>query len=142
MATCAAGNVCATRCPVGIETGTMIIGERARRRTDADRKKARWAADHTAAIERSMTLGIGAQSLARAVVGNGVTDAVAGVARSISGKRIPRVSKGLRPGPGAPKRGPVASRGAARADRLLPRLPSRMFGAPTRENGLLTDPRP
>ena len=33
--TCAAGNVCARRCPVGIETGTMVIGERARRRTDS-----------------------------------------------------------------------------------------------------------
>ena len=31
--TCAAGNVCAERCPVGIETGTMVLGERARRRT-------------------------------------------------------------------------------------------------------------
>src|SRR5690606_15140659 len=59
LATCAAGNVCALRCPVGIETGTMVIGERARRRTDADRKKARWAADHTAAIEKSMRLGVG-----------------------------------------------------------------------------------
>src|SRR3569833_133419 len=29
--TCAAGNVCAGRGPVGIETGTMVIGARARR---------------------------------------------------------------------------------------------------------------
>ena len=32
LATCAAGNVCAGRCPVGIETGTMVMNERARRR--------------------------------------------------------------------------------------------------------------
>ena len=38
--TCAAGNVCAGRCPVGIETGTMVIGERARRQTDGDRRSA------------------------------------------------------------------------------------------------------
>ena len=140
MATCAAGNVCATRCPVGIETGTMIIGERARRRTDADRKKARWVADHTATVERSMKLGIGAQSVSRTIIGDGVTDALAGFARSISGKRVPRVSKGLRPGPGAPKPGPAA--GEAPRGRIVyfPACPSRMFGAPTRENGLLDGP--
>ncbi len=38
--TCAAGNVCAGRCPVGIETGTMVIGERARRHSDGARRNA------------------------------------------------------------------------------------------------------
>ncbi|HEY0918336.1 FAD-binding and (Fe-S)-binding domain-containing protein, partial [Devosia sp.] len=68
MDTCAVCNLCALRCPVGIETGTMILGARARRRSDADRNKARWAADHTAAIERGMRLGVGAQALSRALV--------------------------------------------------------------------------
>ncbi len=50
LSTCAAGNVCALRCPVGIETGTMVIGERARRRTDAERRNvAHWAGGHTRA---------------------------------------------------------------------------------------------
>ena len=47
--TCAAGNVCAGRCPVGIETGTMVIGERARRKTRARRSAAHRVADHTLA---------------------------------------------------------------------------------------------
>lgn len=152
--TCAAGNVCAIRCPVGIETGTMVIGERARRRTDADRRKARWVADHTAAVETTMKLGVGVQALSRTIIGHGATDALARTARGISGKRIPRVSRGLRPGPGAPKpitapnlrnnpaQGlPVST--ATMPDRRVVYFPScatRMFGAPTRENGLLDTP--
>ncbi len=100
--TCAAGNVCALRCPVGIETGTMVIGERARRRDDGDRKMAHRVADHLVATERSMTLGVGTQGLSRRILGDGITDALAGTMRKISGDRVPRVSRTLRKGPGAP----------------------------------------
>jgi len=136
MATCAAGNVCALRCPVGIETGTMILGERAKRRTDADRKVAHWVADHTRAVERGMRLGVGAQTLSRTIIGDGVTDALAGLARKVSGERVPRVSRALRPGPGAPK--PVAASEAPNGNVVyFPSCATRMFGAATRENGLL-----
>ena len=152
LQTCAAGNVCAIRCPVGIETGTMVIGERARRRTDADRKTAHWVAEHTGSVETGMKLGVGLQALSRAVIGDGATDALAGVARKVTGERIPRVSKALRRGPGAPK--PIAAPNlrqnpgetgfpvptATMPDKRVIYFPScatRMFGAPTRENGLL-----
>ena len=152
LATCAAGNVCAIRCPVGIETGTMVIGERARRRTDADRRTAHWVADHTRAIETTMKLAVGAQALSRTIIGDGATDTLAGVARKITGGRVPRVSHALRPGPGAPR--PIAAPETRQnpgktgfpvpislmPDKRVVYFPScatRMFGAPTRENGLL-----
>ena len=137
LATCAAGNVCALRCPVGIETGTMVIGERARRRTDADRRKAHWAADHTAAIERGMKLGVGAQALSRTIIGNSMTDALAGAMRSLSGKAVPRVSKALRPGPGAPRGVPAAAASPLGRVVYFPSCATRMFGAPETEHGLL-----
>jgi D-lactate dehydrogenase len=151
LATCAAGNVCALRCPVGIETGTMVIGERARRRTDADRRKARWVADHTMAVETGMKLGVGLQALGRTIIGDRATDALAGVARKVTGERVPRVSRTLRRGPGAP--GPIAAPNlrndpaaampvstATMPDNRVVYFPScatRMFGAPTKENDLL-----
>jgi D-lactate dehydrogenase len=140
LATCAAGNVCAMRCPVGIETGTMVIGERARRRSDADRRKAHWVADHTRAVERGMKLAVGAQALSRTIIGDGAADALARLARKATGGAIPRVSRGLRPGPGAPK--PVTAEAAARDKRVVyfPSCATRMFGAATRENGLLPTP--
>jgi D-lactate dehydrogenase len=140
LSTCAAGNVCALRCPVGIETGTMVIGERARRRTDADRNKARWAADHTAAIEKSMRIGVGTQALSRTIIGNAATDAVAGTMRKLSGERVPRVSRTLRPGPGAPKRQPRTAASPRGKVVYFPSCATRMFGAEKSEFDLLPTP--
>ncbi len=134
--TCAAGNVCAMRCPVGIETGSMVIGERGRRRTDADRKTAHWLAGNTGAVETSMKLAVGAQALSRTIIGNGATDALAGFARSITNKAVPRVSPTLKPGPGAPKPSPNTSAPLGNVV-YFPSCATRMFGAPTRENGML-----
>jgi D-lactate dehydrogenase len=139
--TCAAGNVCAGRCPVGIETGTMVLGERARRRTDREKRTAHEVADHLAATERALNLGIGAQALSRSIVGNTLTDALAGGLRALT--RTPRTSRALRPGPGAPKprtgapvRNDPKRTGfpapiAAPTNRVVyfPACPTRMFGA-------------
>jgi len=134
--TCAAGNVCAERCPVGIETGTMVIGERGRRRTDADRRAAQWLAGNTGAVETSMKLAVGAQALSRTIIGSGATDALAGLARRVTNRAVPRVSPALRPGPGAPKPSPNPSAPLGRVV-YFPSCATRMFGAPTRENGML-----
>jgi len=138
--TCAAGNVCAGRCPVGIETGTMVLGERARRRTDAERRTAARVANHTRALETGLKLGLGAQQLSRTVLGDGATDALAGGLRRLAG--TPRVGRTLRRGPGAPKP-PAPSRANPRTSGFpvpiaaapretivyFPACPTRMFGA-------------
>ncbi len=134
LATCAAGNVCALRCPVGIETGSMVIGERARRRTDKDRAAAQRLAGHTLALERGMKLGIGAQALSRTIIGNGATEALAGLARKIA--PVPRLSPALRPGPGVP-RPKVKSDGQRERVVYFPSCATRMFGAPTAEQSML-----
>jgi D-lactate dehydrogenase len=136
LATCAAGNVCALRCPVGIETGTMVLGERARRRTDADRRTAHWLTGQTGAMETGMKLAVGAQALSRTIIGNGATDAMAGLMRKVSGERIPRVSPALRPGPGTPKHRAVAPAPRGRVV-YFPACATRMFGAPTAAEGML-----
>ena len=145
LATCAAGNVCALRCPVGIETGTMVLGERARRRTDADRRTAHLVGGHTLAVERSMKLAVGVNTFSRTIIGDGATDVLARFARTVTGGAIPRVSRALRPGPGAPKQN-VKQMDAEKVegevwvgDRVVyfPSCATRMFGAPTRENGML-----
>ena len=151
LATCAAGNVCALRCPVGIETGTMVIGERARRRDDADRRKAHWVAEHRVATEKAMRFGLGAQAFSRTIIGNGATDGIAGFARKVSGGRVPKVYPTLRPGPGGPHTPPADRRNdpkqglpvsiaeqVAPAGKVVyfPACPTRMFGAPATIEGL------
>jgi D-lactate dehydrogenase len=127
--TCAACNLCALRCPVGIETGTMIIGQRTARRGAGAHRLAAAAADHLGALEAGMRLGVGSAALARKAVGDTVTDAAASALRRLSGKRIPRVTRALRPGPGAPRRPAPA---AAPLGRIVyfPACPTRLFGAP------------
>jgi D-lactate dehydrogenase len=135
--TCAACNLCSLRCPVGIETGTMIIGERGRRRSDADRRTARWAAGHTGAVESMLGFGLGAQALSRKIVGNAVTDTVAGALHALAPRKVPRVSQALRPGPGAPRRREADADAPLGDVVYFPACPSRMFGAPTRERDML-----
>jgi D-lactate dehydrogenase len=150
--TCAAGNVCAGRCPVGIETGTMVLGERAKRRTEREKRTAHLAADHTLAVERGLKAGIAAQALSRKIIGDGATDAIAAAMRSAL--HTPRVSRALQPGPGAPPArsganvrnnpkadgAPVAI--AAPANRVVyfPACPTRMFGANSTPYDLLPTP--
>ncbi|MBU1306855.1 MAG: FAD-binding oxidoreductase, partial [Alphaproteobacteria bacterium] len=56
--TCAACNLCSLRCPVGIETGTMILGQRAERRGATARSVAGFVADHRGAVETMMRGGV------------------------------------------------------------------------------------
>ena len=100
--TCAAGNVCAIRCPVGIETGTMVIGERRAGAATASGAPRTLSPTIPARSRRLMRTGVGAQALSRTIIGNGATDALARVARKVSGERVPRVTRALAPGPGTP----------------------------------------
>jgi len=127
--TCAACNLCSLRCPVGIETGTMIVGERTRRRTDGNRKIADRVAHATGPVEAGMRAGLTVADGLRAVIsGPALAGVTEGLRRGLKGK-VPRVAPSLRHGPGVPKPAPVSS--APRGDIVyFPACPSRMFGAP------------
>ncbi|GAB5427802.1 MAG: FAD-binding and (Fe-S)-binding domain-containing protein [Devosia indica] len=152
MDTCAACNLCSLRCPVGIETGTMILGERARRRGGTAQSVARFAADHRGAVETMMRGGVAVADMARAVISGPAVEVMTDTARRLTGKRVPRVSRALHRGPGAPKARdnrqdprtsgfpvPVAQSGRPGVV-YFPACPSRMFGAPKTQHGLLDTP--
>ncbi|GLQ54400.1 FAD-binding and (Fe-S)-binding domain-containing protein [Devosia nitrariae] len=139
MDTCAGCNLCSLRCPVGIETGTMILGERARRRGGLSQRIAHIAADHTGAIETAMRLGVGVADAAKAVVSAPVVEAATETARRLSGKRVPRVYEALKPGPSVPR--PAAPAAAPRGPVVyFPSCATRMFGAPKSAYDLLPTP--
>jgi D-lactate dehydrogenase len=119
---------------VGIETGSMVLGERARRRTEPQRRIAHAVADHTVALERGMKLAVGAQAFSRTIIGDGAVDALAGLARKVTGGAIPRLSPALRPGPAAPRAEPT---GKGEKVVYFPSCATRMFGAATAEHGLM-----
>jgi D-lactate dehydrogenase len=152
MDTCAACNLCSLRCPVGIETGTMIMGERARRRGNMAHSMARFAADHRGAVETMMRGGVAVADAARTIVPAPAVEAITETARRLTGKRMPRVSRALHQGPGAPKAHgnrqdprrtgfpvPIAQTGRPGIV-YFPACPTRMFGAAKTEHGLLDTP--
>ena len=152
MDTCAACNLCALRCPVGIETGTLILKERARRRGGTAHTVARFAADHRGSIESAMRGGVALADAARTIIPAGAIEALTETARRLTNKRLPRVSRALHHGPGAPrardtrqdprKTGfPVPITQSIRPSVVyFPACPSRMFGAPKTEHALLDTP--
>ena len=153
MDTCAACNLCSLRCPVGIETGTMILGERAKRRGATAHSVARFAADHRGAVETMMRGGVALADAARVVIPASAVEVVTDTARRLTGKRVPRVSRSLHHGPGTPKARdtrqdprrtgfpvPIAQTGRPQVV-YFPACPSRMFGAPKTSHGLLDTPQ-
>jgi len=150
--TCAACNLCSVRCPVGIETGTMIIGQRAQRRGDTGRAMADFVADHRGSVETLMRAGAGLADAARTVIPAPAIEALTDTARRLTGKRVPRVSRALHRGPGAPRPAPdrqdprqtgfpvpIAQSGRQSVV-YFPSCATRMFGAPKTEHGLLSVP--
>jgi D-lactate dehydrogenase len=152
MDTCAACNLCSLRCPVGIETGTMILGERAKRRGAMAHAVAHFAADHRGAVETMMRGGVAVADVARTVIPAPAVEAMTETARRLTNKRVPRVSRALHHGPGAPKARdnrqdprktgfPVPITQTGRPSVVyFPACPSRMFGAPKTRHGLLDTP--
>ncbi|WP_375451235.1 FAD-binding and (Fe-S)-binding domain-containing protein [uncultured Devosia sp.] len=150
--TCAACNLCSLRCPVGIQTGTMVIGERAERRGGVSRSVAAFAAKHTGGIENAMRAGVGLADAAKAMVSAHAIAAMTETARRLSGNRIPRIYKALKPGPGAPavpvsRHGPLVSgfplpiaQSACPRVVYFPSCATRMFGAPETPYNLLSAP--
>ncbi len=137
MDTCAACNLCSLRCPVGIETGSMIMGRRDTKRSGTADAIAGFAAGHTGALETLMRTGVAAHGAARAVMGDGVVDSVSGALNSFSGHRIPKPNRNLRTGPGAPKPQPANANAPRGQVVYFPACASRMFGAPETDYGLL-----
>ncbi len=150
--TCAACNLCSLRCPVGIETGTMITGQRARRRGGAARAVAGFAADHRGAVETMMRGGVALADMARTLVPAPAIEAITDSARRLTGERVPRVSRALHHGPGAPRLAPnrqdprqtgfpvpIAQTGRPSIV-YFPSCATRMFGAPKTAHDLLAVP--
>ncbi len=87
--TCATDGLCATTCPVAINTGEHTKELRSLQRSAFGRSVARWVAGHYATVIGGVRGGLLAMGAARTVLGDGALDALARGARSLSGDRIP-----------------------------------------------------
>jgi D-lactate dehydrogenase len=121
MDTCAVDGICSLGCPVGIDTGKLVKGLRARRHGPRAQRAASSAARHWGAVER------GARSALRAgrTLGDGPTAALTGIARSAAGAElIPAWGEAM---PDAAKPTPWTAREGA-AGVYFPACVNRIFG--------------
>lgn len=90
METCAACGLCATACPVGIETGALIKMLRGRQLSSGAGKLGQWFADHYGTAMTATAMGLKAANLAHGVLGSKMMGTVMDGARKLSGDRLPR----------------------------------------------------
>jgi D-lactate dehydrogenase len=90
--TCAACGLCATACPVGIETGLLIKSMRGERRGAVARKAGTLIADHMEGTLGLARTGLRLAELARRTVGHDTTQAAA---RLLTGGNLPSLPRSL-----------------------------------------------
>jgi len=90
--TCAACGLCATACPVGIETGALIKSLRGHRAGRLAHRAADFAADHFAAVTAGVRLGLAVADTMHGVVGTETMKASLDALRHASGDRLPQWS--------------------------------------------------
>ncbi len=93
--TCAACGLCATACPVGIETGRLTKSLRGRRQGGTAQAVGDWAARHYGGMLTATRLGLGAAALVSRVAGPDAMAGMAQAARKLSGGLVPKVGAHL-----------------------------------------------
>jgi D-lactate dehydrogenase len=93
--TCAACGLCATACPVGIETGLLIKALRGRRTSPLAQRVAATAANHYAAVTVAVGAGLACADALHGVVGTQAMRSSLGALRRWSGGRLPKWSPAL-----------------------------------------------
>jgi D-lactate dehydrogenase len=91
--TCAADGLCATACPVGINTGEYI--KRLRAEKVESGKSAEWIADHFALAEKFIGIGVTLGHIAEKVIGVNGINSVIRTAEKISGTTLPKWSDSI-----------------------------------------------
>jgi D-lactate dehydrogenase len=125
--TCAADGLCATACPVSIDTGKLVKALRAEARGPAARRVAGAVAGHYAGALAAARAGFGAADLAHVALGPRAVGALAQGLHRLSGRRFPVWNPHLpRPTSGAPLQDLV--RGRDRRVVYLPACITRLWG--------------
>jgi D-lactate dehydrogenase len=123
--TCAVDGLCATACPVGIDTGQLTRRFRRLRHSPAAHRLARLVAENFALLEPTMRLGLRMGHLTQSLFGAGTMTGITRAMRAVFGQSLPQWSREM-PRPNRGRR-PATERAGARAI-YFPSCISRVMG--------------
>ena len=86
--TCAADGMCATACPVGINTGDFI--KRLRAKSNTNEKSSLWVAEHFALAEKAFGWGVRLGHMTEKLIGTNGVKSISKVAEKITGATLPK----------------------------------------------------
>jgi D-lactate dehydrogenase len=133
--TCAGCGLCATACPVGIETGILIKALRGRRTSPLAHRVADFVADHYGATTAGVRMGLGAANVLHGLIGTRAMQGSLDGLRKLSGGALPKWSPALaRPAHFAPGRRDAIPRGVERVA-YFPSCAARNMGAQRGRDG-------
>jgi D-lactate dehydrogenase len=93
--TCAVDGLCATTCPVSIDTGKLVKRFRALRNTDLAKGIARFTVDNFAMVETLVRFGLSAAHLGQRIIGVKGMQAITGAMRRLIGPNMPVWNDGM-----------------------------------------------
>lgn len=88
--TCAADGLCATRCPVGINTGEIVLQQRANALTPRRKKIAQWAGKNLHTITRTTRIGLKGGHLVARAIGTETIESISRKVTQWSHEKVPR----------------------------------------------------
>lgn len=106
--TCATDGLCATRCPVGINTGSFVKELRADHAGRYATRSADWVARHFGLVCRTVNASLKTVDLLHGLLGTDVMEKGAQFLRVISLKKVPLWSRAMPGGSSVPARGGIA----------------------------------
>ncbi len=89
LETCAADSLCSLTCPVGINTGTMMLKKRSQQRGQTAQRIGNWVANHFSGVTTATRFNLAAANLSHTVFGSTLQGGVTGTIRKLSGNRLP-----------------------------------------------------
>jgi D-lactate dehydrogenase len=135
--TCAVDGMCATACPVGIDTGALVKHFRHGRHSAMVESIGRTVASRFGLAESVVKIGLGAGHLVRRLFGDDAMPALTRLARRVAGPDVPLWSREMPSPAAAPPRTPRVGAAAV----YLPACVSRVFGRVPGERSSLSLPQ-
>jgi D-lactate dehydrogenase len=131
--TCAADGLCATACPVGIDTGKLTKALRAEQQSGFAKSVAGTIGSHMGGTLAAAKLGFGLPSAAQAVLGEGAVATISGALHKLTGGKIPVWNRHMPTAAKSPRFDDVV-RGKGRKVVYFPACVTRLWG-PARDAG-------